>query len=185
MKNIVKTEQKGMVNTLFIGIFDIYDSDDDRRDLVELITKLSKGKFFFYSFRREEDIFLTYDELVHYRSYIPQYFESRGKYQILRKRDETMFDSYGMLPVNDFSILFTLNCWQYFWSMSFFCPSDNFSWENYLSKYNDLSKDLYGIKQITNGYSDSIFIRGHDGESLIFSYHIEKYKLPQIDILEA
>ncbi|MEQ8199283.1 MAG: hypothetical protein ABRQ27_14990, partial [Clostridiaceae bacterium] len=148
---------------------DIDDSDSAQK-LKDIIKRLTIGKVYYFHFQRENNFFLTDAEIQKFRNEIPQYLSSNGKYLIKYKIDDERFDSIGQLWVNEDTYAEILLLWRYFEGVTFFSPNEIFVWGNYEKIYDKIIPEEYGIGIIQNKYADSVFIKGHDGDNLIFVY---------------
>ncbi|KPU42966.1 hypothetical protein OXPF_37350 [Oxobacter pfennigii] len=138
-------------------------------NLKEIIKILSNGDKFYFQFARE-DYFLEDNELLEYRNQVPQYLKQNGFYEVKYRLDETRFDSIGYLPTNEGTYNQILILWQYFETLVFFNPSSILSWKEFGNKF-DWKKPLISpFEFIEKKYTNSIFIKGHDGDNLIFIY---------------
>lgn len=146
------------------------DDIDSAKNLKEIIKRLTIGEIYYFHFRREDTFFLTDEEIQKYRNEVPDYLYSNGKYLMKYKIDDERFDSIGLLSVNGDTYAEILTLWKYFESVTFFTPSKLLIWEKYEEIYNKIKPEQYGIGIIQNKYADSVFIKGHDGDNLIFVY---------------
>lgn len=162
--------------------------DIDDIDSVEMfkniIKKLTMGDVYYFHFQREDSFFLTDDEIKKYRKEVPEYLKSNGKYQIKYKIDDERFDSIGFLEINEDTYGQVSVLWKYFEGMTFFNPSKLLNWEEYEEIYNKIKPEEYGIGIIQNGYAESVFIKGHDGDNLIFVYKTDPYSKMLDDVLK-
>jgi hypothetical protein len=168
MQILKKKLKNGIKMIIFKGIMinDLISAEE----LINIIKKLTTGEVYFYHFRSEDNFFLNDEELIKYRSKIPMYFKCNGNYQMNNKIDDERFDSIGQLEVNLNTFREIPELWKYFEGMTFFNPSKGLTWEEYRQIYNKLKPEEYGIGIIQSGYTDSVFIKGHDQDNLIFVY---------------
>lgn len=145
------------------------DDIDSAENLKDIIKRLTIGEEYYFHFRRE-DFFLTDEEIQKFRNEVPAYLNSYGKYQIKYKIDDERFDSIGLLSVNENTYDHISLLWKYFEGVTFFSPSKFLSCEKYEEIYNKIKPIECGIGIIQNKYADSVFIKGHDGDNLIFVY---------------
>lgn len=146
------------------------DDINSAENLKDIIKRLTIGEGYYFHFRRENNFFLTDEEIRKFRNEIPAYLNSNGKYLIKYKIDDERFDSIGFLTVNEDTYLQILVLWKYFEGVTFFSPSKLLTWEKYEEIYDKIKPEEYGIGIIQNKYADSVFIKGHDGDNLIFVY---------------
>lgn len=133
----------------------------------------------FFLFRREEDL-TSDDELRRLRIKVVETFEKLGEYVYLKKLDESRFDSVARLAGSNFDIEFIIDVWRYYYSCTFFIPTDGFSFSDYISfqKENKLH-DKGGQKLLSKGYSNFECMKGLGGDSLIISYR-KGFRLPDL-----
>jgi len=174
-KNLLKTEVKG---------FDICNSNNDLnilRKIFETIFKNFTLKTVFFRFRAEDILFFNYDELAYYRNFLPKQFNDNGEYIVVRMRDESMFDSFARLKVDENFYNILLWSWRYFYAMSFFIPNTNLTWEYFVQNYYEFTqKDIDAISIFKMNYIDMICIKGMDGDQLTI-VHKKSYILPDIE----
>lgn len=166
---ILRRKFKNKIKMVIIKGIDIDDSDSAQK-LKDIIKRLTIGKVYYFHFQRENNFFLTDAEIQKFRNEIPQYLSSNGKYLIKYKIDDERFDSIGQLWVNEDTYAEILLLWRYFEGVTFFSPNEIFVWGNYEKIYDKIIPEEYGIGIIQNKYADSVFIKGHDGDNLIFVY---------------
>lgn len=154
------------IKMLMIMDIDIEDNQDEKK-LIMILSKLTRGEKYYFQFRREDDDFLSYEEIIKYRYEIPQYFQI---YEIKELTDERRFDSIGCLTMDKHIYKQIIIFWKYFYGLLFFNPVTSFSWHEYSNIWNKIKPELYGIGIIQNNYANSVFIKGHDGDNLIFAY---------------
>ncbi|GAF04809.1 hypothetical protein [Saccharicrinis fermentans] len=167
------------IKSLCVEDFDINIWYDANR-----IKNILKCLFFnndtiFFSFRREED--LTSDkELERLRISIIETFNKYGEYVFLKKLDEARFDSVARIDVSDFTFEFMFDIWKYFYSCTFFIPTEGFSFSDYISFQKKIKfQDKGGEKLLSKRYSDFGCIKGLGGDSLIVSYR-KDFQLPDL-----
>lgn len=130
---------------------------------------LTTGDTFFCRFSRE-NFFLDESDILKYRSEVPGYLRKNGIYKVISKRDEERFGSICKIPVNQNNYQILLKSWMYFEYMSFFSPNCLLEWSRYEVIFDKIEPEQYGIGLIQKGFTDSVFIKGYDGDHLIFSY---------------
>lgn len=145
-----------------------YD-DNSMEKLKKVIKILTEGDKFYFEFVRE-DFFLEEEELVKYRREVPQYLKKNGRYEVKLELDETRFRSIGFLPTNEETYKQLLVLWKYFETLVFFNPSSTFSWQDFDKKFNRKKPEVPAIDFVKNKYTNSVFIKGHDGDNLVFIY---------------
>ncbi len=181
MKIAQKTNNKN-INVVKIVDIDVYEAND-MEILKTIIKKLTKGERYFFNFRREDTDILNNDEVIRYRDEIPNHFKQNGQYEIKFSIDKTRFGSIGYLPVNEKTFEQIAIMWKYFYGMSFFSPRSSLSWQEY-GKYVEKKRDeMYGFDIVQNNLADSVFIKGHDGDNLIFTYGVS-YDKKLIEVIE-
>lgn len=165
----ISVEEHGeKLNILTISGINTCD-DNSMKSLKCILKILLNGDKFFFEFV-SEDFFLTRDELVKYRSEVPQYLKRNGKYEVKFKLDETRFRSIGNLPVNEETYNQILILWKYFETLVFFNPYSTYSWQDFDEKIIRRKAEVPAIDFIEKKYTDSVLIKGHDGDNLIFIY---------------
>ncbi|QAA33762.1 hypothetical protein [Clostridium manihotivorum] len=167
--NLLQKNIDDNVNMLIINDIDV-DEYKTLEDLKLIIRYLTNGDKFYFKFNREDNDFLTDDEIVKYRNDIPKYFIENGDYKVKEKIDNERFESIGYLKVKEDTYDEIGVLWKYFYAMMFFNPNTLLTWEKYNNIYNKIEPKKYGIGIIKNKYAKSIFIKGHDGDNLIFVY---------------
>ena len=178
------TDNIRMINIRNIDIDDI----ECVGKLKKIIKKLTNGDKYFFEFNREDGDSFTDEELLKFRKDIPKYFNKYGDYKVKIKLDEERFGSIGNLIINKETYNHIIIFWRYFLGMLFFNPEDGLSWELYNGIYNKIKPEVYGIGIIQNKYADSVFIKGHDGDNLIFVYgpnYDETLVIEVINIIES
>ena len=165
---IVFKENYNNINILTIRDIDI-DNDSIAEDLKNIIKKLTKGNEYYFEFFKE-NFFLDDEEVQKYRIEVPEYIKQNGVYTLKKKCDEEHLGSIGLLTVTDELFDQIIKMWKYFEGLSFFNPTNTFNWQKFEKIYDNIKPTLYGIGIIENHYADSVFIKGHDGDNLIFSY---------------
>jgi hypothetical protein len=168
---IMFDEYEDSLYRLIIRDIKTYD-DKSMENLKSIIKILTKGDRFYFEFVRE-DFFLEEEELVKYRSEVPQYFKENGQYEVKFKLDETRFRSIGYLTINEETYNQILILWKYFETVVFFNPISTFRWQEFDTKINREKPEIPAIDFIRNKYAHSVFIKGHDGDNLIFIYDNE------------
>lgn len=106
-----------------------------------------------------------------YRREVPQYINENGHYEVKFELDETRFRSIGYLTKNEEIYNQILVLWKYFEALVFFNPSPTFSWEDFNEKFDRKKSEITAIDFVKNKYTNSVFIKGHDGDNLIFIYN--------------
>lgn len=167
--NFIDEEYGDNLKRLIIRDIKTYD-DKSMRDLKAIIKMLSNSDKFYFEFV-SEDFFLEEEELVKYRSKVPQYLKENGQYEVKFQLDETRFRSIGYLPINEENYNQILVLWKYFETLVFFNPSFGFSFQDFNKKYKRNKPRVPVIDFIENKYTNSVFIKGHDGDNLIFIYN--------------
>lgn len=121
----------------------------------------------FSIFQMKTVFFLEKEELIKLRYEIPKFFPTDNPLKTYKTNDEH-FDSIGFLPVNDQTFTKIIYFWDYYEGLTFFTPKD-------VDK--ELFKKSYIIKPQVDGegfivanYAESVFNKGHDTDSLVFSY---------------
>lgn len=165
---LVHEEYGNNLNRLTIRDIKTYD-DNSMENLKKIIKTLAKGDRFYFEFVRE-DFFLAEEELIKYRREVPQYLKENGQYEVKFELDETRFRSIGYLPVNEETYNQILALWKYFETLVFFNPSSTFSWQDFDKKFNRKKPEVPAIDFIKNKYTNSVFIKGHDGDNLVVIY---------------
>lgn len=168
---IVHEEYGDNLNRLIIRDIKTYDNKS-MENLGAIIKMLNMGNSFYFEFV-SEDFFLEEGELVRYRREIPKYLKQNGQYEIKFELDETRFRSIGYLPINEETFNEILILWKYFETLVFFNPSNNLSWKDFNNKITRKKPHIPVIDFINNKYTNSIFLKGHDGDNLIFIYSNE------------
>jgi len=156
------------MNRLTISGIKTYDNNS-MENLKSIIKILTKGDKVYFEFVRE-DFFLEEEELVKYRNEVPQYLKLNGQYEVKFELDETRFRSIGYLPITEETYNQILVLWRYFETLVFFNPSSTFSWQNFDENFNRKKPEVPVTDFIENKYTNSVFIKGHDGDNLIFIY---------------
>lgn len=163
-ENITKDIKK-----LTLMDIDIEDNQDVNK-LLMVLEKLTRGDKYYFEFRREDDDFLTDEEIIKYRYEIPEFLQSNGKYEIKGFTDERRFDSVGCLPIDESIYGGIIKFWKYFYALLFFNPAATLGWEEYVEACDKIKPQEYGLGIIQKNYASSVFIKGHDGDNLIFVY---------------
>lgn len=161
----------GNLSILNIGEFDLYNESDDRIYFKSIINKLfSVGDEVYFSFRREEDL-TENSELDVLRKLIFRKFEAEGKFEYLFKIDQRRFDAIAMIIFDLNTPNFIIDLWKYFYACDFFKPINDLTFEEY-KDYLEVNgvDDINGLKQLWNGLSDFICIKGLGADHLIISY---------------
>ncbi len=162
-------EYDSNINKLIIRDIKIYD-ENSVTSLKEIIKKLVRGRKFYFEFVRE-DFFLEEHELVKYRKEVPQYFKESKDYEVKFKIDETHFRSIGCLDITEETYNQVISFWKYFETLVFFNPTSTLEWERFDKAFNRKKAEVQTIDLLENEYADSVFIKGHDGDNLIFMYN--------------
>lgn len=110
----------------------------------------------------------TDEEINRCRIELPGFFRQHGYYEVVKKLDESRFDSFGCLNVNESTYQKIPEFWRYFFGMAFFVPRKPL--ETIRADLIKISRRPYGVDIIINEFADSVFIKGHDGDHLIFVY---------------
>ena len=182
MKKVYKKSINENIQSLLFKKFDTYFNEDDSKKLMNILENLTTGKVFYFYFFREE-LFLDDDEIEYCRTYIPKYLKKNGDYKILNQKDASRFESVGMMPINKDLFPFLIKMWNYFYKIVFFSPK-KLSWTDFIKIASENNKDLNEVNFLESGYADSFFIKGHDGDYLIFYYLKNHFKLPELEKLE-
>lgn len=138
-------------------------------NFITILKKLTIGESYYCEFSRE-NFFLNEDEAIKYRSEIPNYLDENGVYIVKEKRDEECFKSICKLTLNENTYKYMPSIWKYFENVMFFTPTSQLSWQAYEKIYNKIKPELYGIGLIQKKYANSVFLKDHDGDNLIFAY---------------
>lgn len=165
---LIHKEYEDNMNKLTIKDIKTYD-DSSMENLKKIIKTLTKGDRFYFEFVRE-DFFLEEEELIRYRREVPQYLKENGHYEVKFELDETRFHSIGYLPINEETFNQILVLWKYFETLVFFNPNPSFSWQDFDKKFSREKAEVPVIDFVKNKYTNSVFIKGHDGDNLIFIY---------------
>ncbi len=138
--------------------------------VLELLVQRGSHKEIFFLFRREDEILLNDEELDCYRTLIPSLFNECGKYNIIRKRNDHVFDSFAKHEINDQIISTIKYSLLYFYSMAFFVPNEDFSFEKMVADSKTLiNYNVYGIYALTEKYCDYYCMKGFAKDSIIVS----------------
>lgn len=145
------------------------DNDSIAENLKNIIKKLTKGNEYYFEFFKE-NFFLEDEEVQKYRIEVPEYIKQNGVYSLKKQRGEEHLESIGLLKVTDEIFDQIIKMWKYFEGLSFFNPTNTFKWKEFEKTYDNIKPELFGIGIIENNFANSVFIKGHDGDNLIFSY---------------
>ncbi len=167
---IIKSKVNDRMNMLTITDINVEDHQS-MQTLETIIKTLTKGDAYYFHFKREDYDFLTDEEIKVYRRDVSKYFNKHGMYEVKTKLDEGRFESIAYLPIDEDTYSQIPSLWKYFYSILFFTPKGLYSWEEYRIHYEKAVSQKYAINIIENKYSDSVFIKGHDGDNLIFVYN--------------
>lgn len=157
---------KNGIHEVEITGFDI-ETAESKELLKTIISLLTSGIEYYFHFSNEDSFFLEDDELVKCRHDVPNQFSS-DNYLVPFKIDDEHFDSIGFLPVNNQTYEKILDFWNYFEGMTFFTPKD-VSKELFKKSYKIEPKEN-GVGYLDSNYAESVFNKGHDRDSLVFSY---------------
>ncbi|WP_055666114.1 hypothetical protein [Desnuesiella massiliensis] len=171
------------LNRLTIRDIKTYD-DNSMENLKKIIKILTKGDSFYFEFVRE-NFFLEEEELVKYRREVPQYLKENGHYEVKFELDETRFRSIGYLPINEETYNQIIVLWKYFETLVFFNPNSTFSWQDFDKKFNRKKPEVSAIDFVKSKYANSVFIKGHDGDNLIFIYDNDFDKSLILDVMRG
>lgn len=169
---------------IIIQGFEIEDPDCSGK-LRNIVRKLTIGEVYYFHFRREDSFFLTDGEVKKYRKEIPDYLKSNGEYVVKRKIDDERFDSIAYLKVTEDTYEKVFVLWKYFDGMTFFSPTNLLSWKEFGEIYDKIKPEEYGIGIIQKGYADSLFIKGDDGDNLIFVYNTDLFSKITDEVLKS
>lgn len=165
---LIHEEYGDNLNKLTIRDIKTYD-DNSMKNLRKVIKTLTKGGKFYFEFVKEE-FYLEEEELLKYRSKVPQYLKKNGHYEVKFELDETRFRSIGYLLINEETYNQILVLWKYFETLVFFNPSSSFSWQDFDKRFNRKKPEVPAIDFVKNKYTSSVFIKGYDGDNLVFIY---------------
>ncbi|GEN69819.1 hypothetical protein [Chryseobacterium rhizosphaerae] len=169
------------INLLSIEDFDL----DIFEDLIRLkrIYKclFSDSNTLFFAFRREENL-TDKKELKKLKVRILESFKDYGEYIILKELDSSRFDSVGRININDHTYNFLFDVWKYFYSCTFFIPTEKFNFFDYITfQKKNRFHDIGNEKLLINHYANFSCIKGLGGDNLIISYRND-FKLPDLPI---
>lgn len=122
--------------------------------------------------------------MVKYRKDIPKYFNESKDYKIKLKLDETRFRSIGCLEITEEVYDKIIVFWKYFETIVFFNPASTLEWKRFDEAFNRKKAEVQTISLLDNKYTDSVFIKGHDGDNLIFMYNNDFDKSLVLNIIE-
>ncbi|RKE71976.1 hypothetical protein [Chryseobacterium sp. AG363] len=169
------------INLLSIEDFDL-DMSEDLIRLKKIYECLfSDSNTLFFAFRREENL-TDKEELKKLKVKILENFENYGEYIVLKELDNARFDSVGRIKINEYTYNFIFDVWKYFYSCTFFIPTENFNFFDYITfqkknKFHDIGNE----KLLINHYANFSCIKGLGGDALIISYRND-FKLPDLTI---
>lgn len=156
------------IDTIF---FDV----SDRMSLKNIVQQIFTEEWVGFYFRREED--LTSDEdLVLLKNSILEEFSTLGDYEFIQQFSDKHFDSIGIMQNTVLLSKSVLNMWEYFYSISIFQPTTILLWEKYKKfalRLANGEKDVFGYKQIEEGFCDFIIMKNIGGQELILSCKTE------------
>lgn len=179
---LIHEEYGDNLNRLSIRDIKTYD-DNSMENLKKIIKTLTKGDRFYFEFVRE-DFFLE-EELVKYRREVPKYLKKNGQYEVKFELDEARFRSIGYLPINEETYNQILVLWKYFETLVFFNPSSSVSWQDFDKKLSRKKTEVPAIDFVKNKYTNSVFIKGHDGDNLIFIYDDDFDESSILDVMSG
>ncbi|RKS97845.1 hypothetical protein [Chryseobacterium defluvii] len=167
------------ISLLLIEDFDINRWDDVSRLKKIYKSLFSKNDTIFFSFRREEDL-TDENELKRLRIKILETFNDEGEYVVLRKLDDSRFDSVARITINENTYNFLFDIWNYFYSCTFFIPTKGFTFSDYITFQKKIKfQDKGNEKLLSNDYTNFSCIKGLGGDNLIISYQ-NNYQLPDL-----
>ncbi|MCW1961286.1 hypothetical protein [Chryseobacterium viscerum] len=169
------------INLLSIEDFDLDVSEDLIRLKKIYKCLFSDSNTLFFAFRREENL-TDKEELKKLKVKILENFENYGEYIVLKELDNARFDSVGRIKINEYTYNFIFDVWKYFYSCTFFIPTENFNFSDYITfqkknKFHDIGNE----KLLIHHYANFSCIKGLGGNTLIISSRND-FKLPDLTI---
>jgi len=157
------------INIIMITIGDI-DFIDPRQcnKILEIIISLTNGNKYFFELNSEDHDFFDDEELNFYRVNIPDFFNKNGTYIIKEYLDEVRYGAIACLPTQSYTYEMIINIWKYYYGVCFFVPSEGVDWTTFDNTYRKVLPELWGVGFLEHGFTDALFIKGHDGDNLIF-----------------
>jgi hypothetical protein len=165
---VLKEKIKNGINILTIGDIDI-DNHSDVDNLKTIIKKFTQGNQYYFEYFRES-LFLEEEEIIKYRTEIPEYINQNGIYTLKRKDGKEHLESVGYLKVTDEIYEQIIKMWNYFEGLSFFNPTNMLNWQEFDRDYCKIRPVQYGIGFVKRKFANAVFTKGHDGDHLIFVY---------------
>lgn len=101
---------------------------------------------------------------------MPEFIKQNGLYSLKKQRGEEHLESIGLIKVTDKIFDQIIKMWKFFEGLLFYNPTNTLNWQKFERTYYSIKPELYGIGIIEKNYANSVFIKGHDGDNLIFSY---------------
>lgn len=176
-KELISRKINNDISLIIIEHFNI-ESWYDTNVLKNIFKSLfSNEETIFFSFRREEDL-TDERRLKQLKGSIFETFKKAGDYVILKKLDESRFDSVARISINDDVYELLIDIWKYFYSCAFFKPLPGLSFSDFIDFQKSIKFiDKGGEKLISNNYSNFECIKGLGGDHLLISYK-NNYSLP-------
>lgn len=163
------------LSVINIGPFNIYDNGLDRPYFKNVINKIFEtGDEIFFYFRREESL-TDEEELEVLRESVFKKITEQGRLLFLNKIDQSRFEGIATIKFDcSDTPNFIVDAWKYFYSLDFFKPINDLSFEEY-EDYLEVNgvNDIDGLKLLRNRLTDCICIKGLGADHLVISYKSE------------